>query len=421
MYRIIFSVILILASAFFFNQEGNSPQKDRELQLLHKSQQSYVHNPLDQQLQASPAEGILDKEKVNSQQTSQELQIYSQVLDRVRSSYVDIPSDDQLQEKSIKGLLDNLDPYSTFLDKDEYKQLQGKTSGNAGGLGIDISLNNQTVQVITTLDNSPARLAGIQSGDQIIDINYQTIEAMDLKQVNAELRGEQGSEIILGIARPGHSERIEFTLTRELAPKSSVRSQILGQGIGYIRIAVFQDETSEEFKSAINQLQANNSLKGLILDLRNNPGGLMPISVEVADTVINQGLLLYTEGRQDEANNQYYATYGDLTNGAPIVVLINGGSASASEIVAGALQDQERATILGTQSFGKGSVQSVIALGDGSAIKLTTAHYLTPSGRFIHGQGIEPDIIVEKTQQQPGSNDNQIARAFQILKNKLIL
>mgnify|MGYP006435019517 CR=1 FL=1 len=416
MYRIILSASLILAGAFYFNEEGNSPQKNREIQLLHKAQEGYAHDPLDEQLQASPVEGLLDKEEVNNQQKSQELQIYSQVLDRVRSSYVDIPSDNQLQEKSIKGLLDNLDPYSTFLDKDEYKQLQGKTSGNAGGLGIDISLKNQAVQVVTTLDNSPARQAGIQSGDQITDINYQATEGMNLQQVTAELRGKQGSEIILGIARPGQSERIEFTLKRELAPKSSVRSQMLGQGIGYIRIAVFQAETSEEFKSAINQLQAENPLKGLVLDLRNNPGGLMPISVEVADTVIDQGLLLYTEGRLDEANNQYYATYGDLTNGAPIAVLINGGSASASEIVAGALQDQERAIVIGTQSFGKGSVQSVIALGDGSAIKLTTAHYLTPDGRFIHGQGIEPDIIVEKKEHAPGSNDNQIARAVQILK-----
>ncbi|MDG2018059.1 MAG: S41 family peptidase [Porticoccaceae bacterium] len=354
--------------------------------------------------------------EADSQKATKELQLFSQVLEKVRGSYVDVPSDNQLQENSIEDLLDNLDPYSSYLDKDEYKQLQGKTSGNAGGLGIDISINKEIVQVVTTLDDSPARLAGILSGDQIIDINYQTIEGMDLKQVTAELRGKQGSEIILGIARPGQSERIEFTLERELAPKSSVRSQMLEKGIGYIRIAVFQAETSEEFKSAIRQLQADSPLQGLVLDLRNNPGGLMPISVEVADTLIDQGLLLYTEGRLPDANKQYYATYGDLTNGAPIAVLINGGSASASEIVAGALQDQERATIIGTQSYGKGSVQSVMPLGDGRAIKLTTAHYLTPSGRFIHGQGIEPDIIVESSSPEAGSNDNQITQAVLSLK-----
>lgn len=352
----------------------------------------------------------------NSQQKDAESQLFSQVLEKVRTSYVDVPSDNQLQEASIEGLLDNLDPHSTYLDQDEYKQLQGKTAGNAGGLGIDISINKKAIQVVTTLDNSPARQAGIQSGDQIIDINYQTIEGMDHKQVTAELRGKQGSEIILGIARPGQSERIEFTLVRELAPKSSVRSQMLEQGIGYIRIAVFQQETSEEFKSAINQLQVDSPLQGLVLDLRNNPGGLMPISVEVADTLIDQGLLLYTEGRLPDANKQYYATYGDLINGAPIAVLINGGSASASEIVAGALQDQERATIIGTQSFGKGSVQSVIPLGDGRAIKLTTAHYLTPSGRFIHGYGIEPDIIIESTKPKTGTNDPQITQAILSLK-----
>lgn len=374
MHKIIVIVSLILASSLCFSVESHEPQKERESQ------------------------------------------IFSQVLDKVRASYVDVPSDNQLQENSIKDLLDNLDPHSTYLDKDEYERLQNSTSGNAGGLGIDISINKQAIQVVTTLDDSPARLAGIQSGDQIIDINYQTIQGMDLKKVTSELRGKQGSEIIIGIARAGQSERIEFTLVRELAPKSSVRSQMLEQGIGYIRIAVFQEETSEEFKSAINQLQSEGPLQGLVLDLRNNPGGLMPISVEVADAVIDQGLLLYTEGRLPDANKQYYATYGDLTNGAPIAVLINGGSASASEIVAGALQDQERATIIGTQSFGKGSVQSVMPLGDGRAIKLTTAHYLTPNGRFIHGQGIEPDIVVEATKPQAGTNDNQITQAVLRLK-----
>jgi carboxyl-terminal processing protease len=374
MHKIIVTVSLILASSLCFSEGSHEPQKERESQ------------------------------------------IFSQVLDKVRASYVDVPSDNQLQENSIKDLLDNLDPHSTYLDKDEYERLQNSTSGNAGGLGIDISINKQAIQVVTTLDDSPARLAGIQSGDQIIDINYQTIQGMDLKKVTSELRGKQGSEIIIGIARAGQSERIEFTLVRELAPKSSVRSQMLEQGIGYIRIAVFQEETSEEFKSAINQLQSEGPLQGLVLDLRNNPGGLMPISVEVADAVIDQGLLLYTEGRLPDANKQYYATYGDLTNGAPIAVLINGGSASASEIVAGALQDQERATIIGTQSFGKGSVQSVMPLGDGRAIKLTTAHYLTPNGRFIHGQGIEPDIVVEATKPQSGTNDNQITQAVLRLK-----
>jgi carboxyl-terminal processing protease len=268
----------------------------------------------------------------DDQQRDREQQLLSEVLNKVRQSYVDVPSDTQLQENSIQGLLDNLDPHSTYLDKDEYSQLQSQTSGNAGGLGIDISINQKAIEVITTVDNSPARQAGIQSGDRIIDINYQTLEGMNLKQVTAELRGKQGSEIIIGISRPGQTERLEFTLVRELAPKSSVRSQMLEQGIGYIRIAVFQQETSEEFKSAIHQLQAETPLQGLVLDLRNNPGGLMPISVEVADSMIDQGLLLYTEGRLPEANKQYYATYGDLTNGAPIAVLINGGSASASEL-----------------------------------------------------------------------------------------
>jgi len=351
----------------------------------------------------------------DTQENANEAQLFSAVLDKVREEYVDVPSDTQLAESSIEDLLNNLDPHSTYLDKDDYEALQGKTSGDPGGLGIDININQGAVEVIATLDGSPARKAGIQTGDKITSIDYQPTTDMALDEVIQTLRGAQGSEIVLGVVRDP-SQHLEFNLQREEPAKSSVRSLILDEGIGYIRISTFQAETSQEFISAINKLQNEEPLEGLVLDLRNNPGGLMPVSVEVADSLIDQGLLLYTEGRKPRANQQYYATYGDLINGAPIVVLINGGSASASEIVAGALQDQERATIIGTQSFGKGSVQSVIPLGDGRGIKLTTAHYLTPSGRFIHGQGIEPDIIIEQVEQQPGSNDNQITRAVQLLK-----
>jgi carboxyl-terminal processing protease len=351
----------------------------------------------------------------DTQENANEAQLFSAVLDKVREEYVDVPSDTQLAESSIEDLLNNLDPHSTYLDKDDYEALQGKTSGDPGGLGIDINMEQGAVEVIATLDGSPARKAGIQTGDKITSIDYQSTTDMALEEVIQTLRGAQGSEIVLGVVRDP-SQHLEFNLQREEPAKSSVRSLILDEGIGYIRISTFQAETSQEFISAVNKLQDEEPLEGLVLDLRNNPGGLMPVSVEVADSLIDQGLLLYTEGRKPKANQQYYATYGDLINGAPIVVLINGGSASASEIVAGALQDQERATILGTQSFGKGSVQSVIPLGDGRGIKLTTAHYLTPSGRFIHGQGIEPDIIIEQVEQQPGSNDNQITRAVQLLK-----
>ena len=363
-------------------------------------------------LSLCPVSGLANND---TQENANEAQLFSAVLDKVREEYVDVPSDTQLAESSIEGLLDNLDPHSTYLDKEDYEALQGKTSGDPGGLGIDINMDQGAVEVIATLDGSPARKAGIQTGDKITSIDYQPTTDMALDEVIQTLRGAQGSEIVLGVVRDP-SQHLEFNLQREEPAKSSVRSLILDQGIGYIRISTFQAETSQEFISAINKLQDEEPLEGLVLDLRNNPGGLMPVSVEVADSLIDQGLLLYTEGRKPKANQQYYATYGDLINGAPIVVLINGGSASASEIVAGALQDQERATIIGTQSFGKGSVQSVIPLGDGRGIKLTTAHYLTPSGRFIHGQGIEPDIIIEQVEQQPGSNDNQITRAVQLLK-----
>ncbi len=351
----------------------------------------------------------------DAHETINDAQLFSVVLDKVRQEYVEVPSDNQMAESSIEELLDNLDPHSTYLDKADYEALQGKTSGDPGGLGIDINMDQGAVEVVTTLDGSPARQAGILTGDKVVAIDYQTTANMTFDEVTEALRGAQGSGIVLSIVR-GDLQHLEFNLKRELPAKSSVRSLVLDEGIGYIRISSFQAETSQEFIAAINKLQDEEPLEGLVLDLRNNPGGLMPVSVEVADSLIDQGLLLYTEGRKPRANQQYYATYGDLINGAPIVVLINGGSASASEIVAGALQDQERATIIGTQSFGKGSVQSVIPLGDGRGIKLTTAHYLTPSGRFIHGQGIEPDIIIEQIEPQPGSNDNQITRAVQILK-----
>lgn len=351
----------------------------------------------------------------NKQENANEALLFSAVLDKVREEYVEVPSDIQLSESSIEDLLNNLDPHSTYLDEADYEALQGKTSGNPGGLGIDINLDKNGVEVIATLDGSPAREAGIQTGDSIVEIDYQSTADMTFNEVTEALRGVQGSEIILGIHRSS-SQLLEFNLKREIPSKSSVRSLMLEQGIGYLRISTFQAETSQEFISAINKLQQEEPLKGLVLDLRNNPGGLMPVSVEVADSLIDQGLLLYTEGRQPKANQQYYATYGDLINGAPIVVLINGGSASASEIVAGALKDQERAVIIGTQSFGKGSVQSVIPLGDGRGIKLTTAHYLTPSGRFIHGQGIEPDIIIERVESTTGGSDNQVVRAVEILK-----
>lgn len=351
----------------------------------------------------------------SAQKDANEAQLLSAVLDKVREEYVEVPSDTQLAENSIEDLLNNLDPHSTYLDKEDFEALQEKTSGNPGGLGIDISMGRQAAEVIATLDGSPARRAGIKTGDKIIKIDYQTVSDMTENEVTQALRGAQGSDIVLAILRD-NTEHLEFSLKREVPATSSVRSLMLDQGIGYIRIASFQTETSQEFIAAINELQQKVTLEGLVLDLRNNPGGLMPISLEVADSLIDQGLLLYTEGRQPRANQQYYATYGDLTNGAPIVVLINGGSASASEIVAGALQDQERAVVIGTQSFGKGSVQSVIPLGDGRGIKLTTAHYLTPNGRFIHGQGIEPDIIIERIEPTSGGNDNQISHAVEILK-----
>ncbi len=326
----------------------------------------------------------------------EELRHFTQVFDQVRQAYVEEVDDKALLEMSIIGLLSSLDPHSVYLDKSSYAELQEHTSGEFGGLGIEVGMEGGFIKVISPIDDTPAKRAGIKAGDLIIKLNDQVVQGMSLNEAIDIMRGPKGSTLSLTVVREHVDGPLEIDVIRDLIKVNSVRGKLLEPGFSYVRIAQFQENTGREFRSTINGLlKQDNNLKGMVLDLRNNPGGLLHSSVEVADTLLDGGLVVYTEGRMPSSNNSFHATPGDALNGLPIVVLINEGSASAAEIVAGALQDHHRALLLGTDSFGKGSVQTVIPLGDGRGIKLTTARYFTPNKRSIQAEGIKPDIIVE--------------------------
>ena len=331
-----------------------------------------------------------------------ELRAFTQVFEQIRRGYVDEVDDTQLLENAIVGLLLELDPHSAYLDFSDYQDLQESASGEYGGLGIEVSAERGLIKVIAPIDGSPAKKIGIESGDLIVEINGQPVRSMALPKAIDKLRGEKGSAIDLEIYREGEDGPLPFTIIRDIIYNSAVRSRFLEPGIGYVRIAQFQEKSGSDFIAALEELDAQTSpdhpIRGLVIDLRNNPGGLVPAAVQIADALLDSGTIVYTEGRIASSNQKFEATPGDMLTSVPVVVLINGGSASASEIVAGALQDHNRAAIVGTQSFGKGSVQTVMPLGDGRAVKLTTARYFTPSGRSIQALGIAPDIIVPRAE-----------------------
>ena len=328
-----------------------------------------------------------------------DLRTFTKVYEHIRQGYVEKVEDSTLLEYAIKGMLSELDPHSAYLGASSFGDLQMNTTGEFGGLGIEVGLENGYVRVISPIDDTPAAKAGVQAGDLIIKLDEKPVKGMNLNDAVDLMRGTKGSKITLTIVREGIEQPFDLELTRDTITVQSVRSKIIEEGYGYLRIAQFQVNTGKDTVKAIQKLEKEDpDLKGLILDLRNNPGGVLQASVEVADAFLEDGLIVYTEGRVSNADLQYKARPGDLTHGLPIVVLINDGSASASEIVAGALQDHRRAVILGTQSFGKGSVQTVIPLGEDRAIKLTTALYFTPNGRSIQAQGIIPDIEVDRAQ-----------------------
>lgn len=335
-----------------------------------------------------------------------ELRNFTEIFDRIRNSYVEPVDDKTLLQYAIDGMLSNLDPHSDYLLPDDFNELQEHTTGKFGGLGIEVGIEDGLIKVVTPIDDTPAEKAGIKAGDFIVSLDGKPVREMSLTNAIDQMRGEPGTDIELSIRRKGEPEILDFVLTRAEIKVASVRGESLGDGIGYLRITQFQDKSGPELIEAITKLQEKaqenkESLNGLVLDLRNNPGGVLEAAVEVSDAFLNTGLIVYTEGRISESDFRYSATEATIAENIPLIVLVNGGSASASEIVAGALQDHKRAIIVGTQSFGKGSVQSVLPIGGDKAIKLTTARYFTPSGRSIQAQGIHPDVYVEQSEVTP--------------------
>lgn len=338
-------------------------------------------------------EGKLDEGKL----PLDELRTFADVFNQIKQSYVESVDDKTLLENAIRGMLSGLDPHSTYLDAKSFDELQESTTGEFGGLGLEVGLENGFVKVISPLDDTPAQKAGIEVGDLIIKIDGKPVKGMPLNEAVDSMRGPRGSAIELTIVREGVRQPFDLKLKRDTIKVLSVKSRTLEPGFGYVRVAQFQANTGAEFRKAIEKLKKDNkNLKGIVVDLRNNPGGILQAAVDVADAFIKDGLIVYTEGRLLNSKSQFRAAPDDIADGVPVVVLINGGSASASEIVAGALQDQKRAVIMGTESFGKGSVQTVMPLSETSAIKLTTARYFTPNGRSIQAHGIAPDIEVER-------------------------
>ena len=328
----------------------------------------------------------------------EDLRTFTEIFGRIKRDYVEPVSDKKLLEDAVRGMLSGLDPHSAYLVAEEYQELKEGTTGQFGGLGIEVTMENGFIKVVSPIDDTPAQKAGIKTGDLIIKLDDKPVKGMSLTDAVKMMRGEPGSKIVLTIVREGEEAPLKLTLTRDVIKVKSVKSRLLEKGYGYVRISSFQSGTGDALKEALAALKKENggNLKGLVLDLRNNPGGVLNAAVEVSDAFLKSGLIVYTEGRIENSEMRFNAAPDDLIDGAPIVVLINGGSASASEIVAGALQDQKRAVIMGEKSFGKGSVQTILPTSNGAAVKLTTARYYTPSGRSIQAEGIEPDVTLAR-------------------------
>jgi carboxyl-terminal processing protease len=372
--------------------------------------------------------------------TYENLKLFTEVLSIVQSQYVDEVPPKDLVYSAIRGTLRGLDPHSSFLDPEMYREMQVETSGTFGGLGIEITLKDDVLTVVSPIDGTPAHRAGLHSGDRIVKIEGISTKDLSLADAVKRMRGKPGTKVTISILREGWTEPRDFTITREQIHVQSVRSQNLEPGIGYIRLRQFQEQTPGDLEAVLEKFTRNGKLQGLVLDLRNDPGGLLTAAVEVTEKFLEDGkLIVYTEGRVRNQSMRFTAHSKKAYLEFPIVVLVNQGSASASEIVAGALQDWGRGIVLGTQTFGKGSVQTIIPLSDGSGLRLTTAKYFTPKGRSIHGKGIAPDIVVEPpkvvasaqvTETKPVAmpspeeelkKDVQVQRAVDILKAMRIL
>jgi carboxyl-terminal processing protease len=327
--------------------------------------------------------------------TYDKLKVFTEILSLIQSNYVEEVNSQDLIYGAVKGMLDTLDPHSAFMPPDAFREMQVETQGSFGGLGIEITVKDRMLTVVAPIDGTPAERAGVQPGDRIVKIEGQPTKDMTLMDAVRKLRGPKGSKVTISILREGSPEPMDITLVRETIEVHSVRSKDLGDGIYYVRITSFQEKTSKDLEKALEQAEKAGDA-ALILDLRNDPGGLLNQAVAVSDMFLDKGqLIVYTQGRIKNQDLRFTAEHSNGLPKWPMVVLVNGGSASASEIVAGALQDWKRAVLIGTKTFGKGSVQTVIPLSDGSGLRLTTAKYFTPGGRSIHGIGITPDIIVE--------------------------
>jgi len=338
------------------------------------------------------------------------IELFTDVMAIVKKSYVEEVDTKKLIYGAINGMLSSLDPHSSFMPPDTYKEMKIDTKGAFGGLGIEISIKDGILTVISPIEDTPAFKAGIKSGDQIFKIDDKFTKDLNINDAVKRMRGQKGTKVILTIMRDGFEKPQEFSLTRDIIQVKSVRSRLLGDGYAYIRIAQFQEKTDEDLAKFLKSLKEENKgeLNGLILDMRNDPGGLLDQAVRVAEHFVEEGqMIVYTEGREKDSKMQFTARKGSKEPKYPMVVLINGGSASASEIVAGALQDHKRAIVMGTQSFGKGSVQTIIPLSDESGLRLTTARYFTPKGRSIQAKGITPDIVVERLELPKESADKK--------------
>ncbi len=347
--------------------------------------------------------------------TYEGLSNFTRVLDLIERNYVEEVDPEKLTNSAIDGMLKTLDPYSTYLSPERYRELEIGTSGEFGGVGMEVSEENGVLTVITPIEGSPAEKAGIKPRDQIIEIEGKSTQGMVVQEAVRILRGPSGTPVKITIRREGEKEPRVITLIRDKIVVKSVKPELLENGIGYVKLAQFQDRTSQELTEAISGLEAQNGgeLRGLILDLRNNPGGLLTEAIDVVDEFIDSGLIVSVRGRTQDQTREYYATKNGSFQTFPVVVIVNDGSASASEVVAEALQDSKRAVILGTKTFGKGSVQTIIKLEDGSGLKLTTAKFYAPSGRSINEVGVTPDIKVENSEDR----DKQLESAINILNS----
>jgi carboxyl-terminal processing protease len=388
----------------FFNFEGNMKQSA----LCRRIYQALAWLLLLHAVAIPPVTAA--EETQSSTLPLEELRTFAEVFGRIKNDYVESVDDRELLNYAIEGMLSGLDPHSAYLNEDDYKDLQAGTSGEFGGLGIEVGMEDGFVKVISPIDDTPAQRAGVLAGDVIIRLDDQPVKGMDLDEAVKLMRGKPGTSLELTIVREGVDKPLQITVVRDIIKTVSVKHRMLEPGYGYVRVSQFQARSPEDMLTGVGALkrESGGRLKGLVLDLRNNPGGVLNAAVAISDAFLTEGTIVYTEGRVNDSQLKFKAAPDDVLDGAPVVVLVNGGSASASEIVAGALQDHRRAVIMGQQTFGKGSVQTIVPINRRTAVKLTTARYFTPNGRSIQAEGIVPDIELgnlrlTRGEDQPGA------------------